>query len=168
MIAAVKSGPQSADCTGMKRMLFTIIGLAIVAGGALWFSSAYLKPHAEQAQAKEGVLSGAYDARLETCALLQDTELPKGIEPPDIGSDLRYLQVVVLFPEVKSIEGRGEEYVLDLINGKRTEAMTPVATGIDIEAEGLFLTLTYRTDDGFEHARLRRGKVVIVERVALR
>lgn len=151
----------------MNKSVATIIGIAIVAGGAIWFSKSFLGPASERKQAEKKVLSGAYAAQLELCTFLEDSELPKGIEAPDIASDLRYVRVVVLFPEVKKIAGAPREFVLSEVNGQKSEQLTPVDAGLTVEEDGVVLTLTYLTDTGFEFARLNRGEHVIIKKVML-
>ena len=150
-----------------QKSPFGILGIALVAGAAIFIGLEFLKPASESAQAKEDVLSGAYAARVEVCTLLEDAELPEGLEPPEIGSTQRYLRVVVLFPEVNVIKGAKDEYHLDRVNGSRDDPLTPVHSDLTQEDDGAVLTLTYATDIEFDNARLVHDDIVIVERVTL-
>ena len=150
-----------------QKGLVSILGLAVVAGAAIYIGRAFLKPASEQAQASSGVLSGAYDARVETCAILEDHELPEGLKRPDIGSSDRYVQLIVLFPQAAKISGKKDEYHLDRINGSLSEPIGPAYCEMATEEDGIVLTLTYATNEDFVTARLVRGEEVIVKQVAL-
>ena len=151
----------------MNRSVKTILGLAVVAGAAIFLGRAYLKPASERAQASEKVLSGAYDARIEMCRFLEDNELPEEIPPPEVGSDTRYLRVLVLFPEVTIIAGAADEYHLGHVNGDPGRRLEPLVSEKAKEDDGVILTLTFETDDSFLDAKLVRGKKVVVGRVEL-
>jgi len=151
-----------------QKGVFGILGIAVVAGAAIFIGREFLKPASERAQAQEKVLSGAYDPRIEFCSLLEDAELPEGLEPPEVGSTQRYLRVIVLFPEVNVIKGAKHEYHLDRINGSRDDPLEPVHSDLAQDEDGVVLTLTYATDSGFENARLVHDDIVIVKRVTLR
>jgi hypothetical protein len=149
----------------VNRSVATIAGLAIVAGAAIFIGRAWLKPASERAEARKGVLSGAYDARTEYCDFLQDSELPEGLEPPDVGSDLLYLRVVVLFPEVATINGKAEDYELAHVNGDPKQTLAPVHSSIEAIDEGVLLTLTFASDASFDSARLMLDETMVVENV---
>ena len=151
----------------MNKTVATIIGFAIVAGGAIWISKAFLKPATERKEAETEVLSGAYDARLEVCMFLEPNELPEGIKAPRIGSELRYVRLIVLFPEVRKIEGKAREFALSEVNGQKTDLLTPVDATLAVEDDGVVLTLTYETNHDFETAQLRRGEDVVLKKVEL-
>jgi len=164
----IKSDARVADSKSVKQKgVVGIIGIALVAGVAIYLGRAYLKPATERAQAKTSVLSGAYDVRVEACTILEDDELPEGLEPPAIGSSDRYVQLVVLFPEVTVIKGDKHEYQLDSINGMRGDPIDPSHADIAVEDDGVVLTLTYRTDEDFEYARVVHDGNVIVQKAEL-
>ena len=164
----IKSDARAADSKDVKqKSVITIISIALIAGVAIYLGRVYLKPAKERAEAKEAVLSGAYDARVEVCSMLEDHELPEGVEAPEIGSTERYVQLIVLFPEVNIIKGAKYEYQLDRINGGEGDPIDPVHADIEVEEDGVVLTLTYKTDEDFEHGRLVHDGNVIVEKAAL-
>lgn len=151
----------------MNRIVATIIGLGLVAVAAILIGRAFLKPASERAQAKGKVLTGQYDARLDFCDIIEDAELPEGLEPPGVGSTVRFVQVIVLFPQVNVIKGDPQDYVLDKVNGATSPILPPVHSEMSVEEEGVILTLTYETDVNFEYARLVRDEDVVLKRVGL-
>ena len=57
-------------------VIVLLAGVAIVGGAAIFIGRAWLKPAAERAEARKGVLTGAYAARVEFCDFVPYTELP--------------------------------------------------------------------------------------------
>jgi hypothetical protein len=147
----------------MRRTVLTLFGLAIVAGGAILVGGAFLEPEKEKRDASQDVLTGAYDARVEECVILEDNELPKGVEPPELGSSERYVRVVILFPGVPTIAGKGSDYVLQDVNGQKNLRLAPVDAEIVADEAGVFLTVVYKSDDEFQRAKLVRGEEVLAD-----
>jgi hypothetical protein len=139
----------------------TLLGLAVVAGGAMLVGGAFLEPEKDKQDAGKKVLTGAYDAQIQECVILEDSELPKGVEPPGIGSEERYVRVVVLFPGVPTIAGTGIDYTLNNVNGDKDSSLTSAASEITADDAGVLLTLVYKTDDEFERATLVRGEEIL-------
>ena len=149
------------------RVIATILGLAILAGGGFLIARMIVPGASEPEHKRESVLTGAYTPRLEEVGILEDADLPRGIEAPGIDSDTLYLFVVVLFPGAPNVPDHGA-HKLDRINGVSDKALDPVHTSAEyVEGEGTYLELVYRIDGEFEHAWLVRDGKAIVERISL-
>lgn len=149
----------------MGRVSATILGLAIVAGGAIYVSSTILKPATEEAQRREPVLTGALDAKLEECRLLEDVELPGDLKPPEVGEDRLYLLLVVLYPQ--RADAPEEEHRLNRVNGHPDLSLRPEHVEAVIEPEGALVHLTFQIDSSFQFAQLVRGEELLFDKISL-
>jgi len=122
--------------------------------------------HEDRAEANQAVLGGAYDPRPVECRMLDDGELPEGLEVPGIDDELRYVVVVLFYPHAAAAPSP-IEHLLDHINGDAQEVLRPVHVSSEVEDEGIYLTLVYRTTIHFEHARMIRDRKPIVGRIDL-
>jgi hypothetical protein len=150
----------------VKRIVITIVGLAVLGGAAIFIGGEFLEPAQEQAESKESVLTGAYAPRLDECRALDDSELPEGLRPPAVGEDLLYVSVVVLYPGAAEAPDL-RTYLLDHVNGVQENALIPVHTEADQGEEGMYVFLTFQTDGSFESGRLVHDAKPILEHVSL-
>jgi hypothetical protein len=146
------------------RTVGTIIGLAILAGGAIWVGRQFLEPAQEMAEADSSVLSGAYEARLEECRVLAPSELPDGLRPPKVGEAFDFVLVAVLYPEREQVP-TPELHHLDRIDGLPGTNLHPVHTYTETASEGAFLEVIFRVDEVFDEARLMRGEEVVLRQL---
>jgi hypothetical protein len=151
----------------MGRISATVLGIAILAGGAIFVSRAMLRPATEEVERREPVLTGAHDPRLYDCRVLEDTELPEGLEPPSVGEDYLWLRVVVFYPGVAEAPAP-QEHVFDKVNGDPAATLRPKhAEGAPGEDGGAFVHLTFRIDREFRFARLARDGKAVLEKVSV-
>ena len=87
----------------MGKSTATLLGIAILAGAAIYIGRAYLFPAAERSERQEAVLTGKLDPRLLDVFVLQDAELPEGVPPPRVGEDDMYVQVSILYPALPEV-----------------------------------------------------------------
>ncbi len=150
----------------MRRALITLLGIAILAGAAIFIMRQFLKPAAEKAERKEPVLTGAYDVRLDSCRVLEDHELPEGLEPPGVGDESLYLLVVALYPG-RDNAPPAEQHFLGRVNGEAEGTLRPVHSSSEVAADGQYISLVFRAPPEFESARLMHEDKTLVERVTL-
>jgi hypothetical protein len=155
-----------AEGRGVKRLSLTALGLTVVAVAAVLFAKSYMRPAQEKAQRSQEVLTNAYQAQLVECLVLEDAELPAGLRRPDVDEDLIYVQVTVLYPGVDRVPSP-EKHVLKEINGVTETELQPVHTSAESDDVGSFLYLIYRTNHGFEAARMARDGMHLFDKVDL-
>ena len=80
--------------------------------------------------------------------------------------DLVYVQVTVLYPGVDRVPSP-KKHVLKEINGVTETELQPVHTSSESDEEGSFLYLIYRTNSGFEAARMARDGMRLFDKVDL-
>ena len=149
----------------MGRTVGTIIGLAILAVGAIWVGRKFLEPAQEAAEADSNVLSGAYEARLEECRVIADSEIPDGLPVPAVGEEFYYVLVAVLYPEREQVP-LPEAHHLDQIDGLPGTSLFPVQPPFtESGRDGAILEIIVRVDEIFEEARLMCGEEVVLRRV---
>ncbi len=150
----------------MRRVVITLLGIALLAGAAIFIMRQFLKPEAEKAERKEPVLTGAYDVRLDSCHILEDHELPEGLEPPAVGDESLYLRVVALYPGRDNAPPAAQHF-LDRVNGEAETYLRPVHSASEVTAEGHYIQLVFLVPPTFELARLMHEDKTVIERVAL-
>ena len=150
----------------MSRVAATVLGLAILGGGAIFISRALLSPATEEAERRTPVLTGALDPQLHEFRVLEDNELPAGLLPPKVGEDLLYLLVVVLYPGSERVPSP-DEHILDRVNNHPDYSLRPAHVESVVDRDGAYLYLTIRTDSSFEFARLVRDGEVVIPKVSL-
>lgn len=144
----------------------SIIGIAILAGGAIFFGTAMLDPARERVEQAEPVLTGAYELRLQSCRILEDDELPEGVRPPEVGQDRLFVRVELLYPG-RDKSPPPETHRLQRVNGLPGPVLEPVHAEAEPQEDGMLVLLTYATDSSFEFATLVRDNKVRLERVVL-
>jgi hypothetical protein len=150
----------------VQRLSLTALGLTVVTVAAVLFAKSYMRPAQEKVQQRQNVLTNAYQARLEECVVLEDTELPEDLRRPDVDEDLLYVQVTVLYPGVDLVP-TPEKHVLKEINGVVATELAPVHTSTEADEEGSLLYLVYRTTSAFEAARMERDGIRLFAKVTL-
>ena len=150
----------------MKGSAATIIGLALVAGAAIFVGRSFLVPHADMAEAANPVLAGAYEPQLVEMRFLEDAELPPEFETPGVDDPLRYVQIVLLYPHVVTAPDP-REHILDRINGDAKSVLHPVHTSSEADEDGVYVTMVYRTTRKFDHARLTLDRKPVFGRIDL-
>lgn len=149
----------------MGRTVGTILGLAILAVGAIWVGGKLLEPAQEMAEADSSVLSGAYDARLVECRVLANSEIPDGLAVPDVGEEFYYVLVAVLYPEREQVP-LPEAHHLAELDGLPGTSLFPVQPPItEPGSDGAFLEIIVRVDEVFDEARLMCGEEVVLPKV---
>lgn len=154
-----------ADARGMGRTILTILGIAAIAVGAVYIAQRFAAPAKEQAQAKEKILTDAYEPQVLECYQLQDSDVPAGLPKAGVDEDLIYVAVVVLYPGVDRVPEPKEHRFIG-ING-RDDYLEPVHIDYQVTEDGAELTLVFRTVNSFQYGRLVRGEKQISERVPL-
>jgi hypothetical protein len=149
----------------MGRTVLTILGIAAIAIGAVFFAQRYVSPAKEQAQAKEQVLTHAYKPSLVECRVFEDAEIPDDLPKPGVDEDLVYVGVVVLYPGVDRVPNPSEHRLIG-ING-RDAFLDPVHADTGLAEDGTELVLIFKTDNSFRFGRLVRGDAVLFDRVEL-
>lgn len=150
----------------MGRLALTMLGLALLAGGAIFFAKNVLTPAQENVERSEPVLTGQYQPRVEECGVLEDADLPEGIAPPGVDEDVLYVQVVVFFPGIEKVTALAE-LALDEVNEHVGRRLEPIHTDTEVTAEGTYVYLVFQTTTAFHSARLVRGDDVLADRVEL-
>jgi hypothetical protein len=149
----------------MGRTILTILGIAAIAVGAVFIAQRFANPAKEQAQAKEKVLTDAYDPQLVECRPLEDSEVPASLPRPGVDEDLIYIAIVVLYPGVDRVP-EPKNHRLIGVNGE-DRYLEPAHIDYAVVEEGAELTLVFRTDNSFQYGRLVRGETPLFERVDL-
>jgi len=144
----------------------TLLGLAVIAAGAIYLGRAFLFPATERGERREAVLTGNLDPRLEEVAVVQDTELPPGVPVPKVGEDTLYIRVVVLYPALPEVPEADRHRLVD-INGMPGVEAKPAHVGTEVHEDGARATLVFRVPPDFEQGTLRRGNTVVLESILL-
>ena len=150
----------------MKRALLTSLGIAVMAVAAVYLAKGFLRPAQEKVERGQAVLTGAYRPSLVECTVVADAELPRSLPPPKVDEDLLYIEVTVLYPGVERVPSPRDHRLVN-VNGRRGAVLEPVHIGYEVDDEGTYLSLIYRTDNGFEGASLAHAKRVLFENVVL-
>lgn len=144
----------------MKKSALTMVSLAVVAVGAVLMAQHVLRPTQEGVERSRKVLTNAYRPSLVSCSVVDDAGLPKTLTPPGVDEDLLYIEVVILYPGVERVPSP-KRHVLIEVNAIPDTTLVPVHTAYDVDEDGAYLSLIYRTSLSFDHARLvRDGKVL--------
>jgi len=150
----------------MRRAMITLLGIAVLAGAAIFIMRQFLKPAAEKAERDEPVLTGAYDVRLDACHILEDHELPEGLSAPGVGDESLHLLVVALYPG-RDNAPPAEQHFLERINGEAETYLRPVHSSSELTPDGQYISLVFRVLPAFEFARLKHEDKTLIERVTL-
>jgi hypothetical protein len=148
------------------RTAWTIIALAGIAVGAIFLARSMLNPAKEKAEQKQAVLNEDARPRVTECVVLDDADLPDGVERPAVGTDVLYVSVTIFYPDFPEVP-MPEKHVLDTVNGNANTRLEPVHTTTELDPLGAYGILIYKTNSAFVHARLLRGEEVVEERVEL-
>jgi len=143
----------------------TILGFAALVGAVFYIGQSFLDPAAERAEQEQTVLTGALDPVVEFAEMLEDADLPQGIDPPGVGDDIRYVRVSVLYPDrAKTPEASAHL----LAEAERGEFVTEPAhaTG-SVTEEGARVVLIYRVDSRFEWGRIEHNENTVIARFEL-
>jgi hypothetical protein len=143
-----------------------ILGIALLAGAAIWIGRAYLNPAAEQSERNESVLTGAMDPRLQEIEVVQDADLPDGVPAPQVGEDAMYLRVSVLYPGLPDVP-EPHRHKLTRVNGQPAVAQDPAHVETEVDDSGALVHLLFRVDPGFESGAIARGKKTILKSFVL-
>ncbi|MEE8105068.1 MAG: hypothetical protein V3T86_05995, partial [Planctomycetota bacterium] len=100
----------------MNRAVLTMLGLGAAAVLAIFVGKQFLGSAEDAKDRREGVLTGLTQPRLEALEVLEDSELPEGIEPPGVGASFIFIEVDILYPSAAR-EPDGDPYSLSRING---------------------------------------------------
>ena len=111
------------------------------------------------------VLSGAYEARLVECRVLEDSELPEDVPAPPVGSATFYFGLTVLYPDHAAVP-TGEHALVE-INGELETRVLPVDVDTMVDEDGATVYLTFQSDGTFRYGALARDEKILVRRVAL-
>ncbi len=147
----------------MNRAVLTLLGLGAAAVLAIFVGKQFLGGAEEAKDRREVVLTGLTLPRLESLHVLEDSELPEGLDPPGVGASFLFIEVAILYPSAAR-EPAGDPYELSRINGT-----SATASSVDKETEdtdeGIYVSLVFKVTDTFEHAALVRGDVQLLERI---
>jgi hypothetical protein len=143
----------------------TILGLAVLAGVAIYVGKSYLSPAGEQAERDESVLTGALDPRIDSVELLEDSDLPEGVDAPMVGDLTRYVRVTIFYPDRPQAPA-GEDHKLTRVNVGEFDS-DPVHTAASIDEDGARVIVVYRVGAAFDWGRIERDGTVIAERFEL-
>lgn len=146
----------------MGKSTATLVGIALLAGAAIYLGNAYLFPAAEQTERKEAVLTGNLDPQLEGVVVLQDSELPRGVTPPKVGEDAMYIRVTVLYPALPRVPDPKEHHLVD-INGRPDTVREPAHFDTEVDEEGARIHMLFRVEPDFLSAAVARGKQTILD-----
>jgi hypothetical protein len=147
------------------RILLTLLGLSAIAGGAVYIAHKFVGPAHDKVEANKQVLTEAYKPKLVGCRALDDGDLPPTLERPGVDEDVLYVEVVLLYPGVDRVPQPLSHRLLG-VNGEKV-VLDPVAVDYAEDEEGTYLTLVFKADNSFQHARLFRDEELLVDRVDL-
>jgi len=145
----------------MTRAIASLLGIGILIGGGILLVRLLQPTEPATPPKPTAVLTGAYAPVLVDSAVLQDHELPAGLEPPGVGSDTIYLQIVIQYPGAANVPDP-EKHHLDHVRGGGAPTLSPVDIDTWEGEGGAMLALVFRTLNTFESARLVRGTAVIL------
>ena len=149
----------------MGKSGVTILGFAVLAGAVIYVGQSYLNPAGEKAERDESVLTGALDPRIEYAELLEDADLPEGIDAPKVGDLTRFMRVLILYPDQPRAPDPMTHKLTQVSAG--TFDATPVHGETSSDAEGARIVVVYRVSAEFEWGRIERDEKVITERFVL-
>jgi hypothetical protein len=148
----------------VRRLAATLVGVLLIAGAAVIVGK-FLFPAKPAHTAKgEGILSKEYAPRLRECRFLEDTELPEGVEPPEVGAPEAYLLVVVLYPGVAAAP-KSTEFALDRINGHPQTRIEPVSSAEEVDDAGAAIHLVFLARHDFQYGRVTLDGKPVLEKI---
>lgn len=151
----------------MGKGALTIVGIAIVAVTAIFLAKFWIKPAQEDYEREQEVLTKAYEPRLEEIEVLQDIEVSDlGLEVPDVGSSTIYIRLTVLYPGAAKVPD-AQDHALENVDGDPERNVPASHAETETDDDGTWLYVVFRVDESFEHARLVRGRVMLLKRFAL-
>jgi hypothetical protein len=145
-----------------RSSILVIGGIGVA---AVIFAMRFIKPAGEQAEARQKVLTEAYQPLLVECVELAFDEIPEPLPRPGVDEDLVYVAIVVLYPGVERVPDPGAHRLIG-VNGKQ-EAMDPANVDYEVTEDGALMTLVFKANNAFQFARLVRGEETVLERVGL-
>jgi hypothetical protein len=148
------------------KTTWTIIALAAIAVGAIFFAKGFLAPAQEEAERNKEILNKEARPRVLECVVLEDGDLPDGITAPQVGEDVIYVLVTVFYPDFLKVPDL-DKHVLDGVNGSATPQLRPVDATEESDERGAYAALVFKTNGEFAYARLIRADEVLEERVTL-
>lgn len=146
----------------MGKSSATILGIAMLAGAAIWVGRAYLFPAAEKTERKEAVLTGAMKPRLESAYVLQDSELPGHVPAPRVGEDAMYMRVSILYPGLPEVP-QPDAHRLTEVNGHPAARQDAAHVETEVDDEGARIHLYFRVSSEFEQGTIARGNKTVLE-----
>lgn len=149
----------------MGKAGINVLGLGAIAVAAILIAKGMLKPTQEKVERNANVLSGAYEPRIVEFRVLEDSELPEGVEAPPVGAAEFCFVLAVLYPEHASLP-EGAHRLVE-VNGVIDDVLDPIHVEEATDEEGATVYLTFRSDGTFRFAHVARGDTVLVERAAL-
>jgi len=149
----------------VKKTVATALGLGVLAFGAIVFGRQMLKPAAEKQERSRTVLTGLTEPRLRSCRVLEDSEIPEGLDKPRVGEDLDYLGVEIHYPGAARVPDHAGLF-LGLVNGREGADLPPLHRETYEDEEGAYLYLVFRVEGTFEFGQIRRDDAVVLPRVA--
>ncbi|MHC4956532.1 MAG: hypothetical protein ACYTGZ_22050 [Planctomycetota bacterium] len=144
----------------------TILGIAVLAGAAIYIGSRYLSPGAEHAERKEAVLTGALEPQVEAVEFLEDSDLPPGVTPPKVGEPMRYVRLTIFYPQRPKVPTPSDHH-LTQVNAESDFEKVPVHVEEELVEEGARLFVTYRVSADFVWGRIECNEKLIVARFEL-
>ncbi|MGQ0613216.1 MAG: hypothetical protein ACT4PV_05705 [Planctomycetaceae bacterium] len=149
----------------MKKGVAAVVGLAIVGMAAIVIGRHMLKPAAEKQERSRTVLTGLTEPRLARCRILEDSEVPEGVEAPRVGEAVVYLAVEILYPAAARVPEHAGMF-LSRVNGASGRDLEPVHTETDSDEDGAYLYLVFKVEEEFQYAQIRREDKVVLARVS--
>jgi len=163
---AIKSRAGSTDDTDVGKSSATLVGIALLAGAAIYLGRAYLFPATERSERREAVLTGKLDPRLDEIVVLQDSELPAGVTPPRVGEDAMFIRITVLYPALPEVP-EPKEHRLAEVNGRPGAILDPAHVETEVDQDGARVHLTFRVAPDFISGTIARGKTTVLSTVVL-
>ncbi len=144
------------------RSWVTTLGLAALAIGAVWVAKTMIGPTQEKVERGQSVLNAAAAARVVECRILEDSELPEGLERPGVGGRTVYLLVAIHYPGYAAAPGLANHSLIR-VNGRPDTTLQPVHTASEPDEDGATGYLTFRTTLDHSFAKLIHGDKVLAE-----
>ena len=141
----------------------TILGFALLAGAAIIVGRSFLLPAAERSERDGTVLTGGLDPRIESVEVLEDSDLPPGVNAPKVDEDLIYIRVDIFYPERESFPAPDAHHLTGA-NRETWFESEPVHSVTETTEDGARAVLIYSVGTKFEWGRIAHGKLVIAER----
>jgi len=142
------------------RSWATTIGLAALAIGAVWVAKTMVQPTKEKVERKQAVLNSEASARVTECRILEDYELPRGLERPGVGDDTMYILVTVHYPGYPEAPELMQHHLIR-VDGREGARLEPSHAVSETDEDGSYAVLTFRTTQDFTFATLRPGEKVL-------